>query len=663
MSQLLLRINGRKGALTASRRPETTGLGPCLRHLIVNNVLCSRQHSRSRLLNVESCASLPPSTSRWSSCGDFHTRIRSISRNSSRSRRRSRSSSTAVSQGPLLFCNPSWNHSLLPSSSHHHDCKHNGNNNCHPVTLRPPIQSIPNCRTYSSSPILRSNSLATLLSCPEFAPTIFGLSGLLLTTFHSTLHVPYWTSICLTNILVRASLFPLVVQGARTSARFAKVGPEVTYSISSFLRDFRQLKWKGDVASQNYMLGITLKTLRGVFRLHKVNLLDNFKSPLLQIPVFWYFSVDLRRIINGADPELAQQLVESPFFYLADLTEPDPYHALPILSGILLYANVELAVGKRSLAGKAPDKTNWGRVLKDGFQSLAIFIPGFVSQQPSGVQLYLATSMVFTLVQSMGMRNGTVREFLGLPPLPGRERAADGSGGGSGADAPQSVWEGEYVKEFLEYMKKKKEAYEKGERILGDGVMRIGAIASIGTKRESTIAGSPDYDDGTASDSHASNHTAGTDNVQFINLLSFIPPEAGSLTFFRDRPKIFLPGMEDVIDAKGSMPDSFIPSTMPPASPNIIPKSALPPTSGRKEWNDGESNNHSENNGNGKGKGANNVMETMDQMDYANRGMRPPEFAPKELLDALEQKKKNTAPIRIHKKSKGRGKGTGKKGR
>jgi len=521
------------------------------------------------------------------------------------------------------------------------------------MTLFPPIRMLSNCRSYSSSPIRHSNSLTTLLSCPEFAPTIFGLSGLLLTTFHSTLHVPYWTSICLTNILVRTSLFPLVVQGARTSARFAKVGPEVTYSISSFLRDFRQLKWKGDVASQNYMLGITLKTLRGVFQLHKVNLLDNFKSPLLQIPVFWYFSVDLRKIINGADPELAQQLVESSFFYLTDLTEPDPYHALPILSGMLLYANVELAVGKRSLAGDAPNKTNWGRVLKDGFQSLAIFIPGFVSQQPSGVQLYLATSMVFTLVQSVGMRNANVREFLGLSPLPGRVGGVDGSGKDSGTDAPQSVWEGEYVREFLEYMKKKKEAYEAGERILGDGVMRIGAIATIGTKRESTITGSPHYYDDTASDS-ASNKVD-KNEVQFINLPSLIPPDSGSLNFFQDKPKIFLPGMDDLVDSKGSMPDSFIPPTMTPSVPNMLPESALPQQSGRKGWND------SKNSSNNMKIRSN--MEIMDEMDYANRGVRPPEFAPKEVLDELEQKKKKTAPIRINKKSKGHGKGKGKKGR
>jgi hypothetical protein len=46
----------------------------------------------------------------------------------------------------------------------------------------------------------------------------------------------------------------------------------------------------------------------------------------MQIPVFWYFSIDIRKIINGADPELAQALTDSGFLWVTDLCEPDPYH-------------------------------------------------------------------------------------------------------------------------------------------------------------------------------------------------------------------------------------------------------------------------------------------------------------------------------------------------
>ena len=52
--------------------------------------------------------------------------------------------------------------------------------------------------------------------------------------------------------------------------------------------------------------------------------------------------MDLRKIIEGSDPSLAQKLVESNFFWITDLTEPDPWYGLPIATGALLYLNVEV---------------------------------------------------------------------------------------------------------------------------------------------------------------------------------------------------------------------------------------------------------------------------------------------------------------------------------
>lgn len=95
----------------------------------------------------------------------------------------------------------------------------------------------------------------------------------------------------------------------------------------------------------------------------------NDKAPLLQLPVFWYFSVDIRKIINGADPELAQNLTEGGLLWVRDLTEPDPWYGLPILGGLLLYMNVEVALGKQILSGEATSKANVAKALKDFFQS------------------------------------------------------------------------------------------------------------------------------------------------------------------------------------------------------------------------------------------------------------------------------------------------------
>ena len=282
-------------------------------------------------------------------------------------------------------------HAALTSSidtiSSRHDRNNRNINNVYSTTgnANSIIHNFPSSRrNYHSTPTTTLSTktitpIDLLSSCPEFTPTLYGLSGLLLTTFHTQLHLPYWACISLTSIVVRTSIVPLVVQGAKTQLNFGKVAPEVQYLISMFQNDFKKLKLSsgaaggGDTmqnkANQLTLVKYTLQTLRGVFRLHKVNLLDMFKSPLLQIPIFWYFSIDIRKIIHGSDPQLAQQLVESSFLWIPDLTEPDPWYGLPILTGMLLYLNVEMAMGRKALSGEASSRSNMGIMMKDFFQS------------------------------------------------------------------------------------------------------------------------------------------------------------------------------------------------------------------------------------------------------------------------------------------------------
>ena len=76
----------------------------------------------------------------------------------------------------------------------------------------------------------------------------------------------------------------------------------------------------------------------------------------------------MRKIVQGLDAELANDLSEGGILWFTNLTDPDPWFALPILSGMLLYGNVEMAMGKQSLSGETTSKSNMAVLLKDGFQ-------------------------------------------------------------------------------------------------------------------------------------------------------------------------------------------------------------------------------------------------------------------------------------------------------
>ena len=109
---------------------------------------------------------------------------------------------------------------------------------------------------------------------------------------------------------------------------------------------------------------------------------------------------------------------------------------------------------------------------------LAVFMPCFMAHQPAGVQIYLATSFVFTMFQSAALRNDNIRAFFGLPSL----------------DVQRQQKIGAVTKEFVdikEFEKEAKEARGEGDLLGEHGVLQPGWESTIpGTSRPSTIVGS-----------------------------------------------------------------------------------------------------------------------------------------------------------------------------
>ena len=303
--------------------------------------------------------------------------------------------------------------------------------------------------------------------------SVWGGTGFALNTFHCGGVVPYWACFALMSVTLRTALVPLVVHSAKTAARFAKVAPELQFIITLFQNDLKKMREEGKSMFEKRQLFLqNLQTVRSIYKLHNINPLLVFVSPLLQIPFFYYVAVDLRKIVNGQDPELAQQLTESSFMYLTDLTDPDPWYGLPIAAGAMLYLNVEVAVGRRSLSGPTAAKSDFAGLLKDLFQTLAVFMPCLASQSPAGLQIYLLSSFTWTLFQGAALRNDSIRGWVGLPSM----------------SAPPS--EAKYAKEFMEFKKLEQKAREiRGDGpVLGRNVLAVGFETSFpGTNRPSTI--------------------------------------------------------------------------------------------------------------------------------------------------------------------------------
>lgn len=306
--------------------------------------------------------------------------------------------------------------------------------------------------------------------------SMWGGTGAVIKSLHSDLGLPYWSCFAVMNVMVRTALLPIVIYGAHTAARYAKVAPEIQFILTLFQNDLKKLRAEGkSLTEQRFLFTQNLQTVGSIYKLHQINPLTVFLSPFLQIPFFYYVATDLRKIVNGADPALAQELTETNFLWLTDLTDPDPWFGLPIAAGAMLYFNVEVAIGQRSLTGPATSKSDFARLLKDGFQTLAVFMPCFSAQSPAGLQIYLVSSFTWTLFQSAALRNDACRGFLGLPPL------------GNPPTEPK------FAKEFMEFKKLEQKAKEiRGDGpVLGKNVLAVGFETSFpGTNRPTTIKGS-----------------------------------------------------------------------------------------------------------------------------------------------------------------------------
>ncbi|KAL3903473.1 MAG: hypothetical protein SGILL_010429 [Bacillariaceae sp.] len=306
--------------------------------------------------------------------------------------------------------------------------------------------------------------------------SMWGGTGVVINALHGDLGMPYWACFTGMNFLLRASLVPLVIYSARMAARYAKVAPEVQFIITLFQNDLKKMRAEGkSLYEQRHLFLQNMQTVRGIYKLHNINPLTVFLSPLMQIPFFYYVATDLRKMVNGADPELAQELTESGFLWVKDLTDPDPWYGLPIAAGAMLYINVEVAIGKKSLSGPAASQSDFARLLKDLFQTLAVFMPCFAAQSPAGLQIYLVSSFTWTLFQSAALRNDVMRSWIGLPAM------------GTPPTEPK------YAKEFMEFKKLEQKAKEiRGDGpVLGKNVLAVGFETSFpGTNRPSTIQGS-----------------------------------------------------------------------------------------------------------------------------------------------------------------------------
>lgn len=214
----------------------------------------------------------------------------------------------------------------------------------------------------------------------------------ILEAIHSVIaDIPYaWGfSIIILTVLIRIVLIPLTVKQYTSMRAMQKLQPEIKKL---------QAKYKDDRQKMN-------EELMKFYRENKVNPFGSCLPLLLQMPIFLALFYMLRTETFTPDPS---------FFWIADISQPDPYKIL-----VILFVVTQFVSSKMMSASADRNQQMMMLVLPLVFGVMFFFWPF-----PAGVLIYWVTTNVWSVGQQLTvMRIINAREAREPVPAPAGKKA------------------------------------------------------------------------------------------------------------------------------------------------------------------------------------------------------------------------------------------------
>lgn len=213
-----------------------------------------------------------------------------------------------------------------------------------------------------------------------------------------TQHLPWWLAIVGTTATIRLAFFPLVVKQNIIGIKLYNILPE-TQRI--------QVKVNEAMATGNgYEAAINKTKLKLLYDEHDVSVKKRLLPILFQAPMFMTTFFLLRRISY----EPVEALLSGGAFWFTNLTVPDPFYILPIMTSVSMWALMEFGLEGSSgpLSGMGPI----GRWIMRGLP-VGLFL--IVYNFPAAVLLFWTTNNIFTLIYALVLKTKFAKRKLGIP--------------------------------------------------------------------------------------------------------------------------------------------------------------------------------------------------------------------------------------------------------
>ncbi|PVH71114.1 hypothetical protein DL98DRAFT_577557 [Cadophora sp. DSE1049] len=212
---------------------------------------------------------------------------------------------------------------------------------------------------------------------------------------------PWWVSISLAAIAMRAVLFKPYVDAAENAARMQTIMP-ITKPLSNKMQEAAKA---GDNALVMQLRGeIQMITRRAGVKLWKGAV------PMVQVFAGYGTFVLLRAMSNIPVPGLET----GGFLWIYNLTVPDPFFILPLATSAVLHWVLRKG-GETGAMNLSPEMT---KAMIWGFPALSLLFTWWL---PASVQISFFVSGVLSYIQSSLFRQPWFRSYFKMTPLPARK--------------------------------------------------------------------------------------------------------------------------------------------------------------------------------------------------------------------------------------------------
>ena len=194
---------------------------------------------------------------------------------------------------------------------------------------------------------------------------LFSLMGGTLSTFHE-FGAPWWLSIMMLTVVVRALLFPITYRQVKSMRRMQDLKPDM---------DRIRAEYKDDVQKQR-------EEMAKLYQERQVNPLGGCLPVVIQLPIFLVLYYTIRHF------DTLESFRTGGLLWFKNLTQPDHLFILPALYILTMMAAQEITI--RNTASQQ----------KQLMRFLPIVFGVFLARFPSGLFVYWITSNCITFAQN-----------------------------------------------------------------------------------------------------------------------------------------------------------------------------------------------------------------------------------------------------------------------